>query len=80
MNAQPCLIYDDPRPITAVWYEGDFGGWRVGDLAYNCTRIVAYKEHGQGDFVPWLAVYSGDEIIARIPASMVTIRYGELPG
>lgn len=71
----PPLIYDDLRPIREIW----------GEVACYCvdatvrdrdvTRIVAYKEHGLSDFVPWLAVYSGEEIIARVPAQMVAIRY-----
>jgi hypothetical protein len=72
----PCLIYDDQRPIVACWYEQG-GGFSLGQMVDGAvvTQIVAYKEHGEGDFVPWLAVYTGHEITLRCPASRVTICY-----
>lgn len=77
MTRSPCLIYDDPRPIAAIWF--DHGqGYRVSEASdYACSRIVAYREHGQGDFVPWLAVYQGEHLESRVPAHMVTIVYAE---
>lgn len=71
------LIYDDPREIAAIWFPGEnAGGYQVGDRAYKCTKIVAYKEHGVSDFTPYYAVYEGKEIKARVPAYMVTVVYG----
>lgn len=70
----PCLIYDDPREIEGVYYPGEDGGcYRKGNS--GVTRIVAYREHGQGDFVPYFAIYRGDEIAHRVPASFVEVGY-----
>lgn len=68
---EPCLIYDDPRPIQSI--VGEIGFWSTS----SGLRIVAYKEHGQGDYVPYYAVYRGDEIVARVPASLVAVTYEE---
>lgn len=69
----PCLIYDDPREIEMVLIPGvEDACWRVG---FGCDRIVAYREHGQADWVPYFAVYTGDEIMTRIPASLVVVDY-----
>ena len=78
----PVLIYDDPRPIDAIWFNSDpeGGGWSTSIRGYDCSRIVAYREHGQGDYVPYLAVYSGDDIIARVPVSAVSIHYARARG
>ena len=65
----PCLIYDDPREIESI--AGQIGCWSTADG----SRIVAYREHGQGDYVPYYAVYRGDEIVSRVPASFVAVHY-----
>lgn len=67
--SDPCLIYDDPRAIESI--AGQIGCWS----AASGNRIVAYREHGQGDYVPYYAVYRGDEIVARVPASFVAVHY-----
>jgi hypothetical protein len=66
---ETCLIYDDAREIESI--NGQIGCWTSGDG----VRIVAYKEHGQGDYVPYYAVYRGDEIVTRVPASFVAVHY-----
>ena len=66
---EPCLIYEDPRPIESI--SGQIGCWSTA----SGLRIIAYKEHGQGDYVPYYAVYRGDEIVARVPASFVAVHY-----
>lgn len=66
---EPCLIYDDPRPIESI--SGQIGCWSTA----GGLRIVAYKEHGEMAYVPYYAVYRGDEIIARVPASFVAVHY-----
>lgn len=72
--AGPCLIYDDPRLIDGIFYPGeDAGCYRAGQGLV--TKIVAYREHGQGDFVPYYAVYHGEEIAARVPAHLVEVTY-----
>lgn len=76
---KPCLIFDDPRPIEAVWFDGEnTGGYNTKSVIYGCSKIVAYRENGQMDHVPFFAVYdSKGNIIARIPAHMVTVIYAE---
>ena len=76
----PKLI-DDPRPIH--WAEsassrcqGELGAAVGGD---GVTRIVPYEENGQMAPVTWLAVYKGDEIVARLNAAeMAKIQYVEV--
>ena len=70
------LIYDDPRPISGIYYHGeDAGGYSV-DMS-GVTRISAYREHGQSDFTPFFAVFQGDHLQARVPASAVTVTYAK---
>lgn len=76
MSETPCLIYDDPREIEAIWFPGeDAAGYKVGQL--STSRIVAYREHGPGDWIPYFAVYVGDDIKARIPGFMVSVHYAK---
>ncbi len=69
------LIYDDPRPIAGVYFHHgeDAGGYTVGFS--NVTKIIAYREHGPGDFMPFFAVYQGDHLQARVPAHAVYVNY-----
>lgn len=70
------IIYDDLRPIASIWFECEVGTHHaVG--THGCTKIVAYKEYGDYAFVPWLAVYHGDHLQARVPARLVTIIYAD---
>lgn len=69
----PCLIYDDPRPIESI--AGEVGCWSTA----SGLRIVAYKEHGQGDYVPYYAVCRGDAVLVRVPASLVVVQYADDP-
>ena len=67
-------IADDRRPIKALTNERHGCGFaHVG--SGGVTKIVAYKEPGQGAAVPWLAVYKGQECAARISAEHVAIYY-----
>lgn len=59
-HTPPCLIYDDPRPIRAIWYPDENAGGYSTDKGWGAERIVAYKEHGQGDWVPYYAVYNAE--------------------
>lgn len=73
-------IFDDPREIEAIWHDGENapGYWTKSKNAlYMCTKIIAYREYGQGDFMPFFAVYRGDRLHARVPAWMVTVQYAE---
>lgn len=77
-DCEPGLIYDDPRPISGIYYHGaDAGGYSVNFA--GVTRIVAYPEHGLSDFTPFFAVYQGDHLQARVPASAVSVTYSPLP-
>lgn len=70
--AEVPLIFDETQPVFGLWYQ-EGGGYRVGEN--KVTKIVAYKEHGQMEFVPFFAVYRGEELFRRIPAYMVIADY-----
>lgn len=63
------VLSRDERWITAI-YAGSGHRFQVG-LA-GCTSIVAYDEM---QFRPWLAIYHGEEILARVPADLAVIYY-----
>jgi hypothetical protein len=67
-------IFDDIRPISALWYEKGDDGYQAG--VGDCAKIVAYQENGQCDYVPFYAIINekGD-IIQRIPAHFVVVHY-----
>ncbi len=74
-------IVGDPRPIKSIsWGEvyGD-GWWKIGhkydEEGRKITKIVSYEENGQSAPVPWVAVYSGDEVVARSDCAGATILY-----
>lgn len=74
------IIYNDPRPIQAIWYPGEDGGGYSTDARYDgsTSKIVAYPEHGLSDFTPYYAVYDLEgQIKARVPAHMVTVIYAD---
>ncbi len=76
------LIYDDPRSIRSIFYPGENAGGYSVDKRWDTStsKIVAYREHGATDFVPFFAVYDHDGAIkARVPAYLVTVIYDE-PG
>jgi myo-inositol-hexaphosphate 3-phosphohydrolase len=72
-------ILNDDREIQSVFYPGEeIEGFSViGPFSQGgtITKIVAYSETGENAYVPWIAVYKGDSIFVRIPASQVTIAY-----
>jgi hypothetical protein len=72
----PCKVYDDPRPIRCIWQPTDHGGsWAPGD---QISKIVAYREHGPGDFMPFFAVYDHDDrIVCRVPGWGVVVEYDD---
>jgi hypothetical protein len=63
----------DARPIWSVFWPVEGAGFTVGQG--KCTRIEAYDENGELAHVPWVAVFFGDEIVARIPANQVAVHY-----
>lgn len=68
-------LLEDKRPIGSVWFDetGEGGGWRVGSV--GVTKIEAYAEPGEYGPKPYLAVYKGNAIHIRVPASMVYVVY-----
>ena len=72
------LIFDDPRPIKSIWFDGeDAGGYCTVTPGFDVTKIVAYRENGQMDHVPFYAVFDGEHIKARVPAQLVTVIYAD---
>ncbi len=73
-------IVADPRVIKSIaWGEiyGD-GWWKVGHKYIGgdpITKIVAYPEMGHNKYVPWVAVYVDDKIVARSDCAGSTIIY-----
>lgn len=75
---QTCAIYDDPREIEAIhWMGYDPPAFAVGRA--GVTAIVATRECGEHAYVPWLAVYRGDDVTDRLPAHHVHIVYRRTP-
>ena len=78
----PTPIAMDDRPIEIVEsvsadQEGDpsfFFSTRPGRWQ-NCTHIEAYEEPGQMSMVPFYAIFSGENIIARVPAHFAIAHY-----
>ena len=66
------VLNDDERPIRELRSECD-SEWCVG--RNGCTRIVAYDESGEMFFVPWFAIYFGDEVKVRVPARTLSVHY-----
>ncbi len=66
-------LSQDTRAIVAIYYEGDGGGFEVGDG--RTTSIEAYDECGEMSMTPWLAVFQDFTIICRVPARLVSIYY-----
>lgn len=74
MSAIKTIIQDD-REILIIHKSGDdqTDAYRVGHQ--GITKIVPYEENGQYCMLPFLAVYKGDVILARLPASDLFIQY-----
>jgi len=71
---KPNRIFDDTRKISAIHFDDVEGSsFTVG--TFGITAIVAYRENGEMDNVPWLAIYKGDDIYQRLPANRVRIVY-----
>lgn len=69
------IISKDLRPIEIVWeLSGESPGlWQVG--FGGVTEIIVYDDNGEMAMIPWVAIYRGHEIITRIPARCVGIKY-----
>ncbi len=66
-------LSSDSRPIRRVFFVNGSNGYEVDGI--GVTKIEAYDEHGEQAFVPWVAVFCGDDIIIRIPARAVSVHY-----
>ncbi len=67
-------ILEDDRPIKTIHFEGTNPGTTA--VGVGCvTKIEAYPEPGLHCSLPWIAVYEGDEITVRVPATAVSIIY-----
>ena len=73
--SETSTMLEDDRAITAISSEDH--NYSVGHRAGSgvCTKIEVYGEPAEFCYVPWLAVYCGDEIYARVPAWMVAVYY-----
>ena len=69
MSAPTGTILTDERSISGISFGVD--SIRVGSEGVTC--IKAYQEPGQNAFVPWFAVFEGDEIVSRANAAMVAV-------
>lgn len=57
----------DNREIQTVWFSGeDSTYFKVGE--HGVTKIKSYDEFGSGNYEPWLAIYKGDFLFARVRA------------
>lgn len=63
----------DNRAIKLIDVHPAQTTFRVGDK--GITKIVAYDEHGEGGYVPWIAIFIDKGIWKRIPASMCSVTY-----
>ena len=62
-------LLDDTREIKCVYWHPD-GALTVG--SFGVTKIEAYREAGQGGYVPWFAVWKGDFLYQRVNGATVT--------
>lgn len=62
-------IVEDDRDIFGIWFDND-DCHKVG--VNGVTAMVAYPDH---NFEPWIKVFRGDHLWARIPARLCQIVY-----
>ena len=60
------LMFDDDREIKLISSETAQETIAVGEM--GITKIEVYKEHGNGDFIPYFAIWKDDVIVMRTPA------------
>jgi len=61
-------VLDDTREIRSVYWHPD-GEFTVGTC--GTTKIEAYREAGQGGYVPWFAVWKGEHLFQRVNGATV---------
>ena len=64
-------IREDMRTIKRLWFPPLSSRPAILVGSRGVTRIEAYEELGQGNYVPWFAVYHGDVIVERVNAAHV---------
>lgn len=79
MEDKTTSIMSDPRPIDSISWGlgGNSECYRVGHGSPDrkVTDIRVYREAGQFNYIPWVAICVGGEVIARADCSGATIRY-----
>lgn len=75
----PELILKENRAITSLVIDSNqrVHNWNPIVGRDGVTRIEAYNEFGEGDYVIWFAIYTGEEITWRVNGKyVVEIGYG----
>lgn len=73
MSDKVPTITEDERPITTAFVNCAGEGYVLG--RGGVTRIAAYNECGEYAYIPWVAIYRGEEIAMRFPAHQLTLGY-----
>jgi len=72
------LIEHDKSEIESIWYPGENAGGYTTQRGFGpmtCDQIVAYGENGHMSAIPFYAVIRDEQIIARVPAWLIEVRY-----
>ena len=67
------LMFDDEREI--ILYNNDIAQETISVGRNGVTKIEVYKERGNGDFIPYLAVWKGEVLFMRTAAIGKEILY-----
>lgn len=66
-------ILEDEREIRAIYWNDTHNTNLI--VGGQIEKIIAYGENGMHCSLPYIAVYSGSEIVRRVPAWQVEIEY-----
>ena len=69
------LMNDDEREIKLI--NNDVAQETIAVGKDGVTKIEVYREHGNGDFIPYLKVWKKDLLFMRTPAIGKEIIYME---
>jgi hypothetical protein len=70
------ILEQDKRPIVTIEELGRTEGYYIWTVGRNgITKIEPYGENGHMAPIPWLAIWKGEEITARVPADKFVIHY-----
>ncbi len=70
-------IHEDKREIRGLYFS-DCEGTIIEIGCGKCTKIESYAENGPHCLISFLAVFEGDTIVSRVPASQVQVVYKEI--